>query len=274
MENLILTTTPPFLKWIGSKRWLKKEIRFLLDRITFKNYHEPFLGSGSVFFENSIEKGFLNDLNEELITTYLTVRDNPFDLIRFIEKIPQNEQSFYEIRNLNPDSPIESAARFIYLNKSSYNGLYRVNNEGRFNASYGKRKFDIDRLRELIHNCSNRLQTCEITCSDYQETLRSIKGKDVVFLDPPYSLSTGTGFTRYTSSKFDEEEQFNLRDYIEELKSRGAYYILTNEFNEEILNCFDKLDDKKIIATRKSVVSNSSLNRGYYNEVIYTNIQF
>jgi len=274
MNDIQIETTPPFLKWIGSKRWLKKEIGFLIDRVTFNNYHEPFLGSGAVFFENTINSGYLNDLNEELIITYKVVQNSPNELLMVIKGLPQNEEAFYQIREIVPDSDLEKAARFIYLNKSSYNGLYRVNNDGKFNASYGKRKFDLSRLSSLIMNCSNRLQSCEITYGDYKDTLVNVRQGDIVFLDPPYSISENKGYTRYTTSKFQMEEQFVLREYIESIKKIGAKYILTNEYNDNVITCFNELNDRSIVATRKSVVSRTIEDRVKYNEVIYTNIQF
>lgn len=274
MNKTMIPTPPPFLKWIGSKNWLNKEIRFLLSRTQFDIYHEPFLGSGSVYFGNIITEGFLNDVNEELITTYNAVKNSPTTVIELLRSFPQNEEMFYQIRDTKYEEDVDVAARFIYLNKTSFNGLYRVNRNGDFNASYGKREFNMDRLENIILNCSSRLVNATLTAGDYFDTIHNINSNNVVFLDPPYSISEKKGFTRYTPSTFSTEEQSRLRDFIEIIKGKGAKYILTNEYNEGVLECFDQLNDRRLAAKRKSVVAGNSIDRADYSEVIFTNIDF
>tara|TARA_B110000027_G_scaffold99998_1_gene105750 strand:- start:2436 stop:3269 length:834 start_codon:yes stop_codon:yes gene_type:complete len=261
-----------FLKWIGSKKWLKKEILFLISKISPNNYHEPFLGSGAIFFSKKSQKSFLNDINSDLITTYLVVRENPNDLVEKLNELEQSERMFYQIREKKPISNLEIATRFIYLNKTSFNGLYRENKSGEFNASYGKRQFNIRTISNQILSSSNLLQNVELTSVDFSETISNVKENDLVFLDPPYSISEGEGFTRYNRELFSENDQKRIIKYIEEVKKRKAFYILTNEYNDNSVGLLSVLEDKTLIANRKSVISGDINGRKLYRELIVTNI--
>lgn len=187
----------PFLRWAGGKNWLTKYLQLLIGDLDYNDYHEPFLGGGSVFFNLLPSISHLSDSNEELINCYIGLRDYSDQVIEQLSEWTVSEEDYYKIRRLSPTSiPIKSA-RFIYLNRTSYNGIYRVNKDGHYNVPYGHNdlyKFDFDRLI----NASNALQNADIQCLDYLLALDKVKVNDLVFIDPPYTVSKDkNGFIQY-----------------------------------------------------------------------------
>ena len=150
--------------------------------------------------------------------------------------------------------------------------MYRENKNGVFNASYGKRKFNLNHLKEQIFSSSLYLQNAKLTSIDFYETIKNVRENDLVFLDPPYSISKGIGFTKYNSKMFSQEDQKKVIEYIQEVKKRKAYYILTNEYNDNSVGLFRVLEDKNLIAERTTMVSAENKGRKKYKELIITNI--
>jgi len=148
----------PFLRWAGGKSWLVKHLNHLLPKGGFNNYHEPFLGGSSIFLSiNPIKRAYLSDLNKELIDTYSTLKTDPEEIIKVLSNYKNTEDFYYKLRNKNFADPVEQAARFIYLNQTSFNGIYRVNLKGEYNVPYGYRTKDFleaDKLR--MDNCQSR----------------------------------------------------------------------------------------------------------------------
>lgn len=138
-DHSLNRSSKPFLRWAGGKNWLIKYLPGLIKDLDFNNYHEPFFGGGSVFFALSPDGAILSDINEELINTYVEVRDNVESVIKIIDEWAVNEDQYYVIRSEEPDDSIRRAARFIYLNRTSFNGIYRVNRKGQYNVPYGKK---------------------------------------------------------------------------------------------------------------------------------------
>ena len=210
-----------FLRWAGGKSWLISFLQELTSGLEYKNYYEPFLGGASVFLSLTPPKHvYLSDLNKDLIDTYIAVRDFPEDVIEHLLILINSEEEYYRIRSSCPKSSIEQAARFIYLNHTSYNGLYRVNKSGEYNVPYGfrvSRGYDVDKIRAA----SERLKNTKISCEDFAERKYRIKEHDLVFLDPPYTVSHNkNGFIEYNQKLFSLSDQYRLRKFIDYISNR------------------------------------------------------
>lgn len=261
----------PFLRWAGGKNWLIKYLPELIGNLDYNDYHEPFVGGGSVFFALNPERAFLSDSNEELIIAYRALRDNPDAVISQIEKWNVSEKQYYEIRALESDSDIVRSARFIYLNRTSFNGIWRVNKDGKYNVPYGHNddyKFNYERIR----SAALALENASITCRDYTESMKMVKKGDLVFIDPPYTVShNNNGFIEYNKKLFDLDDQHALRLNIDEISKRGAYFILTNAAHETVKKIFDGVGTVHELH-RHCGLGGRSAKRQTIGECIFTNI--
>lgn len=266
----------PFLRWTGGKNWLVPELVKIVSKIDFNDYHEPFLGGGSIYFSLEIKnKAYLSDYNSDLINAYIQVRDNPSSVLNHLKDFPQTKDFYYELRDIDCKSDVKDAAKFIYLNKTSFNGIYRVNMSGKFNVPYGKKSFDLTLLEDLIFSCSTQLQNANLESLDFKEALKKVQKNDLVFLDPPYTIShNNNGFIKYNEKLFSIIDQFRLSEIIKELRERGAYYILSNAHHPDVRKIYDKFDDKVLSLNRKSLIAAKSSARDMYKEYIFTNIKF
>jgi DNA adenine methylase len=262
--------TKPFLRWAGGKSWLLKHLNFLLPRGGFNSYHEPFLGGASVFLALNPKKAYLSDLNKELIETYLTLKNKPEDIIEHLKSYKNSEDYYYYVRSNIPIDPVEKAARFIYLNQTSFNGIFRVNLKGEYNVPYGfrtKEFLDPEKLRLV----SGRLNNAELMVADFSITLDNIQENDLVFLDPPYTVSHNyNGFIKYNQKIFSLEDQIRLSGLIDEIKKKGAYYILTNAAHPKIEEIFTK-GDSVFKKSRASLIGGLNAQRGLTEEFVFTN---
>ena len=199
----------PFLRWAGGKNWLVPTIQKLVNNLEFRSYHEPFIGAGSVFFSlKTNKKSFISDSNLELINCYKAVKKNPKKIIQILSGYKQNEEQYYLLRSEIKRNKFEKAARFIHLNKTSFNGIYRVNKKGLYNVPYGKKTYDINNLSRLIYSASNQLQNTIIKESDFNNCLPDISQGDLVYLDPPYTIThNNNGFVKYNEKLFTHEDQ-------------------------------------------------------------------
>jgi len=268
------TFTPikPFLRWAGGKTWLVEHIHNLVKCIDFKNYHEPFLGGASVYFSLSLPgHKFLSDLNQELIETYVSLRDERDAVISTLKTFSNDKESYYQIRSKLFCNSADRAARFIYLNQTSFNGIYRVNARGEYNVPYGNRAvqfLDIARLTKA----SEALQGAEIASGDFTVFEEFISSKDLVFLDPPYTVShNNNAFIKYNQKLFSLDDQNRLQQFIERIKSKGAYYILTNAAHPVIKEIFNNAD-KLVTLERSSLIGGMNATRGKVDEYLFTNI--
>ena len=227
----------PFLKWAGGKTQLVPE---LLKRVpkTYNKYLEPFLGSGALFFALNPKKAVLNDSNRELIETYKVVQERPEELIILLKNHARNHSKayYYEMRAQPVDftDPLAAAARLIYLNKTCFNGLYRVNRQGQFNVPIGSYKNPLICDEKNILLCSQVLQGTELTSLDYRKFLEKYaEGGDFAYLDPPYiPVSEYSDFNRYSKEKFRLGEQVELANYYKDLVCRGVHAVLSNSSTE------------------------------------------
>ena len=272
----------PVLKWVGGKRQLLKEILPLIpDDIT--TYYEPFVGGGAVLFSLQPKKAFINDYNIELVNVYKIIMNNPNELIKILEEHEEknNSEYFYNIRQLDRTSDykklsaIERAARIIYLNKTCYNGLYRVNQAGQFNSPYGKyRNPNIVNSPTIkaLHNYFND-NKITITSGDYKDSLKNIRAntKTFVYLDPPYyPLSTSSSFTGYTDNGFGEKQQIELKNECDKLNNKGIKFLLSNS-SCDFINELYKNDYNIKIIKAKRVLNSDGNKRGEIDEVLISN---
>lgn len=268
-----MSNIKPFIRWAGGKTWLIPHVKSIITNLEYRNYYEPFIGSGAIFFSLQQNKNtYLSDINPELIDSYMSIRDNPNQVIAALKQYTNTESEYYRIRALEPDNMIEKAARFIYLNQTSFNGLYRVNRKGKYNVPYGHRQnlnYNYDRLRLA----SQKLQKVRIHCEDFSKKKYRIKEGDLVFLDPPYTVShNNNGFIEYNQNLFSLEDQMRLSKYIDYIKSKGAYYILTNAAHNSIKEIFTKEGDSLTPIDRHSLIGGKKAKRSLISEYIFTNI--
>ncbi len=263
----------PFLRWAGGKTWLIKHLDKLLPKDGFNRYFEPFLGGASIFLAiNPQKRSYLSDLNEELIQTYSTLKESPESIIKVLEQFENKKEFYYKIRDEQFKNPIEKAARFIYLNQTSFNGIYRVNLKGKYNVPYGFRSKNFLENEKLIA-VSKRLKNVTLSHGDFSKIKMKIKEKDLVFLDPPYTVShNDNGFIKYNQKLFSLEDQERLSELIDHIKAQGAYYILTNAAHKKIEEIFRK-GDYRYIKKRASLVGGTNAERGQIEEYIFTNIK-
>ena len=264
----------PFVRWAGGKTWLIPHMPTILGNLKIEHYHEPFLGGGAIYFSmEHTKKSYLSDVNSQLINTYIQVRDNPEQLIELFMQLPNTENDYYRIRSeFNEEKTVENAARFLYLNQTSYNGLYRVNREGKYNVPYGFRENWIYNP-ERIRDASLHLQNTRISTGDFEVNKYRIKANDLVFLDPPYTVShNNNGFIAYNRKLFSLEDQHRLKRFIEYIKSKGAFYILTNAAHETIREIFLTCGDRMVELQRNSLIGGKKAIRAEISEYIFTNI--
>lgn len=237
----------PILKWVGGKRQLLDSIEPLIPPCS--TYYEPFIGGGAVFFSRQPDKAVINDSNPELINVYLTIKNEPEALIDKLKehKANSSEEYYYAVRALDRDKSIfvnmtnvERAARIIYLNKTCYNGLFRVNSSGEFNSPWGRYNNPNITNETTIRALHTYLNKANITikCGDYQDALRGIRKGAFVYFDPPYMpISSSASFTGYTAGGFGEQEQMALKEQCDALNAKGIKFLLSNSacpFIEEL----------------------------------------
>ncbi len=248
-----LTKAKPFVKWVGGKRSIVKE---LLARIPqeINNYYEPFVGGGALFYSlhNKVNKSFLSDLNIDLIISYITIQNNPQELIKALERHQENhnEEYYYSIRKMQEiANPVENSARFIYLLKTCFNGLYRVNQKNEFNTPIGSYKNPTICDIENINEVNKVLQGVDIKYQDFTK-ITPQKG-DFVYFDPPYHPTTQDSFVKYVSGGFTEKDQTRLRDFALSLKNKGVNVMISNSDAEFIIDIYKKdFNISKISAPR------------------------
>ena len=271
----------PFLKWVGGKSQLLPEILRHMPR-DYDRYFEPFLGGGAVFFSLQQKKACLIDINAELINTYLIVRDHVDELIADLKNHIYSKEYYYFIRSAdrsldyqNWDS-IQKASRFIYLNKTCYNGLYRVNSKQEFNSPMGSYKNPKIVDEKSLRACSQALLNVELIHDNFLAIEYMINSKDIVYLDPPYAPLTKTAsFTSYTPDRFDADKQVELYKFCCRLNDRGIRFMLSNSSASSILDLYGQEKSFKIEFVQATRFINSHGDkRGKISEVIVTNYEY
>jgi len=273
----------PYLKWAGGKRQLLKDIlKYLPKGINNYTYYEPFIGAGALFFELQPKKAIINDFNEQLILTYNVLKENVDELILLLKKYQQKnvEEYYYEIRNMDRNSEIfsklsniEKAARLIFLNKTCFNGLYRVNSQGLFNVPYGKYKNPAICEEIVLRQISNYFNSNEIciTNKDFEQSVSSAGKRSFIYFDPPYHSPDKTNFTGYQANGFDDVEQERLRNVMIKLTNRGVKCLLSNSDTEFIRELYNYELFEIISVQAKRAINSDSAGRGNVNEVLIKN---
>lgn len=276
----------PFLKWAGGKRQLLPEIVKYVPKLTSKHtYYEPFIGGGALLFELQHQKAVINDSNRELINCYEVIGDSLDELMEELskDKYSNSETFYYHMRDLDRSakkyaslSAVEKAARIIYLNKTCYNGLFRVNSQGQFNVPFGRYK-NPNFLDDAVLRAVNKyLSSNTITLSslDFQEAVKNAQKGDFIYLDPPYDpVSETASFTGYDVNGFNRDEQKRLKKVFDDLTAKGCNVMMSNSCTDFILDLYKDYQDttKKVRATRS--INSNALKRGMVDEVLVLNYE-
>ena len=275
----IKTDAQPFLKWAGGKRQLLPEIRKYVPK-QYETYYEPFVGAGAVLFDLQPKKAVINDINVELVNTYHVIREHVDELVETLKKHKNDKDYYYHIRNLDRTaefhqlSMIERSARMIYLNKTCFNGLYRVNRQGQFNVPYGKYKNPNIVNEEVLRAVHHYLTNNDITILnvDFVQAVETAKAGDFIYFDPPYDpVSETASFTSYSLGGFDRDDQLRLRDLFIELHERGCYVLLSNSATEFIQDIYADFHVELISASR--AINSVASKRGKIAEVLVRNYE-
>lgn len=270
----------PFLKWVGGKRQLLDDFDNIFPD-NYNVYHEPMVGGGAVFFHLAPDVGVINDSNEDLMTVYETIRDNVdslIDLLRVFKK--EHDRDFYyekrtefnKLKRLpkSKGNKLKLSAYFIYLNRTCFNGLYRVNKKGEFNVPIGR--YDNPRICDEgnLRLVSKVLKNVKLLCGDFEEAVGLVKKDDFVYFDPPYyPVSETAKFTEYTNGGFGKEGQVRLAETFKRLNKRGALIALSNS-NTELINELYKGFTIHILKAKRLINSKAS-RRGEMDELLITN---
>lgn len=265
----------PFVKWAGGKSQLLAELTRRLPR-KFRRYMEPFVGGGALFFHLCPALAYLADSNEDLIDCYRVVRDDVEGLISELAKHSYDEQHYYSVRGWDrqdgyADLPaLVRAARFIYLNKSCFNGLYRVNSKGQFNVPFGDYTNPTIVDAANLRRCSKALLKTELKVTDYSDIGDHVERGDFVYLDPPYApLSVTSSFTGYTRKGFGQSDQEALRELCHRLDKKGVMFMLSNSATPVVQNLYKDFVIHTVSASR--AINSKADERGRISELIVTN---
>jgi len=263
----------PFLNWAGGKRWLASTH---LDRFpkSYGRYIEPFLGSGAIFFALQPKCSVLSDINSDLIETYQAIKLCPKDVEDELRKHHDShcKDYYYKIRASIFSTIQERAARFIYLNRTCWNGLYRVNLSGKFNVPIGTKKNAI-LSTDNFQKTSEILQSSEFEACDFERTINKASDGDLLFVDPPYTVKhNNNAFVQYNESLFSWGDQVRLHKCLQAAEKRGAFIVATNAHHKSIKNLYSS-DFSSIIVNRHSTLSGDAKKRGRIEEFIFTNVK-
>lgn len=276
MKKTKIKYTKPLLRWAGGKSWLTNFLDQYLPT-KFNNYYEPFLGGASIALFLK-QKGLLNhnvllsDMNKNLINFYEIVRDQPTKIILELKKYQNEKEEYYLERNKIYRSSIKKAAQFYYLNRTSFNGIYRENLNGKYNVPYGFKTYSKLFDNEQILDFSKHIKNMRFSVCDFFDISQDIDKGDLVFLDPPYTVAhENNGFVQYNQHIFSWEDQERLAQLLLHISNRNAYFILTNAAHESIFSLFEELGTLHILQ-RSSTIGGKGANRSQVNEYVFTNI--
>ena len=277
--SLEITVPKPFVKWAGGKRQIIPTLSKYFPK-NYGTYFEPFLGGGAVLFhllsENPNQKCSVSDLNSDLVLAYVTIRDRVDELISSLKKHSKNyfndkNAYYYKIRENESKCQIEKTSRLIFLNRTCFNGLYRVNSRGKFNVPLGRYSNPNIVNEENLRVISRVLQSRKISirCRDFSSILEDVKKGDFVYFDPPYQpVSKTANFTSYTNRDFNLEDLERLAELCNNLDSRGCNVVLSNSNTEEVKSMFDKSWKIKEIEVNRAINSDSKKRTGHSELVI------
>lgn len=256
MSNTVEIAAKPFLKWPGGKRWLAKTIAGIIKPRLNRRYYEPFLGGGAVLFALRPRTATLSDINPELINVYRQVRDHPEKVLARLRRMPVTRDHYYKTRAKEPSCQIKRAAKLLYLNRTAFGGIYRLNRAGRFNVPYGGGERTPESLwrDKLIESSSKLLRGVTLSTSDFEEVVDRAGPGDAVYCDPTYSVAhENNGFVRYNERNFSWADQERLAAAAFRAYKRGVLVIVSNAHHQSIRALYSQVAAKRV--TRKSLVS-------------------
>ena len=265
----------PFVKWAGGKRTLLPELTRRFP-VSMNRYIEPMVGGGALFFESAPSYGVLADISWELMNSYTAIKENVEELIKHLQRHEHSEEYFYRLRNVDRSdgfkrwSKLERASRFLYLNKTCYNGLYRENSKGQFNTPFGNYKnptiVDPDNLRA----CSRLLQTTSLMHGSFESVVDLAEEGDFVYFDPPYvPLNRTSSFTAYSKGGFGEATQITLAETCRALDDKGVRFMLSNSHTPFVLELYEGFNIEEVEAPR--AINSRAEKRGRIKEVLVRN---
>jgi DNA adenine methylase len=268
---------PSLIKWAGGKKQLLEQFKKFFPK-KIERYFEPFVGGGTVAFfllkdHLEIKKIYLSDINQELIITYNAVKNNIENLVNLLKKykLKHDKEFYYKIRaeDVKKLTPVQIAARFIYLNRTCFNGLYRVNSKGGFNVPIGSYQNPTICNEEDLREISKLLQKDDIVVAQFYDAVKKAKKGDFVYFDPPYYPVKKDSFTTYTKDGFLEKEQEKLKEAFVSLDKKGCKVMLSNSDTPFIRNLYKDYKINTVLATR--MINCDGKNRGKINELVVTN---
>ena len=279
----VISVAPrPFVKWAGGKRQLLPVISQNIPT-KFDRYFEPFLGGGAVFFslvgKERKAKWFISDLNSDLVLSYITIRDKVKELVASLENHAEHYSKdssgyYYKVRESHPKKEIDKVSRLIFLNKTCFNGLYRVNSKGKFNVPVGRYVNPNIVNQENLYQVSKVLQSKDISikCQDFEDALKGVGHGDFVYLDPPYQpISATASFTSYTDSDFDFSDQTRLYNKFKALDKKGVNVLLSNSKSDDIIELFHEFSDGIVEINANRFINSVSKNRTGHSELLIKN---
>ena len=264
----------PFLKWPGGKRWLISRYQqiFLQE---YNMYIEPFLGGGSAFFHLEPDQAIIADINRDLVNTYRMMTRHPERLRALLETHQQNHNAthYYQVRNNTPNNPLERAARFIYLNRTCFNGMYRVNLLGQFNVPIGTKEPFVEDI-DLFNEYSQALDNATIRTQDFVKTISNANDRDLVFADPPYTIAHNqNSFIKYNEKLFSWNDQERLLRALSRARDRGAIIIATNAYYQELQQLYRENEFFTQPLSRYCSISGQANGRGNQEELLVTSFE-
>ena len=267
----------PFLKWVGGKRQLLLPLIECIPK-NFNRFYEPFVGAGAVLLSLQPARAVINDSNEELINVYKVIKEKPKALVDDLKNHKNEPEYFYRLRSIDREedyknlSEVQRASRIIYLNKTCYNGLYRVNRAGKFNAPFGRYKNPNFVNEPTIMAVSRYLNenSIEILNEDFEVALQGIDKDDFIYFDPPYvPLTKSSNFTGYVRGGFNSGDQLRLKNLCDKLNKQGIRFLLSNSATEPIFDLYKDYQIRQIKANR--IINSNSAKRGQINELLIRN---
>jgi DNA adenine methylase len=259
----------PFLRWAGGKQWLVSTLLDLLPQ-RWERYFEPFLGAGALFFSLAPPMAHLSDLNPELINAFVQLRDDSKNLMRRLRLLRHNKKTYKAMSSMKPRTGLSRAVRFIYLNRTAWNGLYRVNSQGKFNVPIGRHKYPAICDAPILLSASACLRPALLEVSDFEVAIAGARKGDLVYLDPPYATSDNAranGFTGYNSALFSLRDQTRLASIALALKRKGCFVVVSNTSHPTVDALYS--DFNRIDVSRPSRIAGSVEHRRTVAERLY-----
>ncbi|MCL4552041.1 MAG: Dam family site-specific DNA-(adenine-N6)-methyltransferase [Candidatus Marsarchaeota archaeon] len=259
----------PFLKWPGGKRWLAPHFLKLVDGIEYERYVEPFLGGGAMFFAVQPKNAVLSDINADLINTYIQVRDHPQETMEALRGIPVDKETYLAQREANPRDRLRRAVRFLYLNRTAFAGMYRVNRQGRFNVPFGggERTPELLWKDDYLLQAAGVLRNAKIKKATFRTALRETGKGDLVYCDPAYTAVHNNGtFIRYNEKNFSWSDQIRLAKACKAAAARGAVVVVSNAFSSDVAGLYE--DAEIQILDRKTLLCPKPAKRGPAKEYL------